>query len=252
MNFIQSIHPAKPLRYLKWFDILIITVLMFGEFIIRSTQQFMESLSPSTLASVAETTTNVASDGAAYSSNFTFQLMMLEITFLYLLIRNYDFKQLPIRFSWSVFIWVPLIFAIVGIFGDIVTTLSGEYNYFNPQLIPFIDPMEIIRKFMSLTPMAIGYALLNGFYEEFFFLGLLTSVKEKHQWLVLVYSVIIRISFHTYQGLLWALVIGLVYGLFYYFLYKYVVKNLLPFFLMHALADMFGSSLLYLLITWRT
>ena len=93
MNFIQSIHPAKPLRYLKWFDILIITVLMFGEFIIRSTQQFMESLSPSTLASVAETTTNVASDGAAYSSNFTFQLMMLGITFLYLLIRNYDFKQ---------------------------------------------------------------------------------------------------------------------------------------------------------------
>ena len=181
MNFIQSIHPAKPLRYLKWFDILIITVLMFGEFIIRSTQQFMESLSPSTLASVSENTTNVASDGAAYSSNFTFQLMMLGITFLYLLIRNYDFKQLPIRFSWSVFIWVPLIFAIVGIIGDIVTTLSGEYNYFNPQLIPFIDPMEIIRKFMALTPMAIGYALLNGFYEEFFFLGMLTSVKEKHQ-----------------------------------------------------------------------
>lgn len=250
MNLLQSIHPSKPLRYLKWFDILIITVLMFGEFIIRSTQQFMESLSPSTLTSVAETTTNVASDGAAYSSNFNFQLMMLGITFLYLVIRNYDFKQLPIRWSWSVLIWVPLIFAVVGIFGDIITTLSGEYNYFNPQLLPFIDPMEIIRKFMALTPMAICYALLNGFYEEFFFLGLLTSVKEKHKWLVLVYSVIIRISFHTYQGLLWALVIGLVYGLFYYFLYKYVVKNLLPFFLMHALADMFGSSLLYLLIAW--
>ena len=93
MNLLQSIHPAKPLRYLKWFDILIITVLMFGEFIIRSTQRFMESLSPSTLTSVAETTTNLASDGAAYSSNFNFQLMMLGITFLYLVIRNYDFKQ---------------------------------------------------------------------------------------------------------------------------------------------------------------
>ena len=33
-------------------------------------------------------------------------------------------------------------------------------------------------------------------------------------------------------------------------LYKKVVKNLLPFFLMHALADMFGSSLMYLLINW--
>ena len=98
---------------------------MFGEFIIRSTQQFMESLLPSTLTSVAGTTTNVASDGAAYSSNFNFQLMMLGITFLYLVIRNYDFKQLPIRWSWSVLIWVPLIFAVVGIFGDIITTLSG-------------------------------------------------------------------------------------------------------------------------------
>ena len=45
---------------------------MFGEFVIRSTQQFMESLSPSTVTSVAETKTNVASDGVAYSSNFTF------------------------------------------------------------------------------------------------------------------------------------------------------------------------------------
>ena len=93
MKFLQGIHPAKPWNYLKWFDILIVTVLMFGEFVIRSTQQFMESLLPSTVPSVAETRTNVASDGAAYSSNFTFQLMMLGITFLYLLIRNYDFKQ---------------------------------------------------------------------------------------------------------------------------------------------------------------
>ena len=110
--------------------------------------------------------------------------------------------------------------------------------------------MEIIRKFLALSPMAIAYALLNGFYEEFFFLGLLTSVREKHKWWVLLYSTIIRISFHTYQGLVWALVIGVVYGLFYYFLYKYKFKNLLPFFLMHALADMFGSSLMYLLIAW--
>ena len=50
--------------------------------------------------------------------------------------------------------------------------------------------------------------------------------------------------------MLWAIVIGVVYGLFYYFMYKKVVKNLLPFFLMHALADMFGSTFIYLLIAW--
>ena len=250
MNILKKIHPSKPLKYLRWFDIVIITIIMFGQFIIRSTELFLANTFPTGASSTVGTVRQATSEGATYFSNFTLQTILLTVTLLYLLIRNYDFKQLPIRWSWSVLIWVPLIFAVVGIFGDIVTTLSGEYNYFNPQLIPFIDPMEIIRKFMALTPMAICYALLNGFYEEFFFLGLLTSVKEKHKWLALVYSVIIRISFHTYQGLLWALVIGLVYGLFYYFLYKYVVKNLLPFFLMHALADMFGSSLLYLLIAW--
>ena len=89
----MCLHPSKSLSLLKWFDIFIVTVLMFGEFIIRSIQQFIASLSPSTLTNFAETRTNVASDRAAYSSNFTFQLMMLGITFLYLLIRNYDFKQ---------------------------------------------------------------------------------------------------------------------------------------------------------------
>lgn len=106
--------------------------------------------------------------------------------------------------------------------------------------------MQILHKFMALSP----YGLLNGFYEEFFFLGLMTSVSEKNKWKALAFSTLIRFPFHTYQGLLWALVIGVIYGLFYYVMYKKVVKNLLPFFLMHALADMFGSSLMYLLINW--
>ena len=250
MKILQSIHPTKPLRYLRWFDILIITVLMFGLFIIRSTELFLASMFPTGLSTTMDRASNTVGEGAAYSSNFTLQVIFLTLALLYLLIRNYDFNQLPIRWTWSLLFWVPFIFAIVGLFGDLVTTLTGEYNYFNPALFAHINPMEVIRKFLALSPMAIAYALLNGFYEEFFFLGLLTSVKEKNKWRVLLYSTIIRISFHTYQGLVWALVIGVVYGLFYYFLYKYKVKNLLPFFLMHALADMFGSSLMYLLIAW--
>ena len=145
---------------------------------------------------------------------------------------------------------MPLLFAAMGLFGDVISTVSGEYNYLSPSLWPYIDPMQILHKFMALSPMAIAYGLLNGFYEEFFFLGLMTSVSEKNKWKALAFSTLIRFSFHTYQGFLWALVIGVIYGLFYYVMYKKVVKNLLPFFLMHALADMFGSSLMYLLIRW--
>ena len=251
MKILQSIHPSKPLRYLRWFDILIITVLMFGQFIIRSTKLFLASMFPTGLSTTMGTASNTVGEGVGYLSNFTLQVILLTLTFLYLLIRNYDFKQLPIRWTWSLLFWVPFIFAIVGLFGDLVTTLTGEYNYLNPALFAHIDPMEIIRKFLALSPMTIAYALLNGFYEEFFFLGLVTSVKDKYKWWVLLYSTIIRVSFHTYQGMLWALTIGVGFGILYYFLYKYKVKNLLPFFLVHALADMYGSSLLYVLISWR-
>lgn len=245
MKFIEKIHPKEPLKYLRWFDILILTLIMFGRFIQTSTILY---LTPQTASS--EAAVDTATEGAAFSDNFTLQLFLLVIALAYLWLRHFDFKQLPIRFKWSVLFWTPLLFIMVGLIGDLVTTLTGEYNYFDPQLWQYIDLLEIFRKFAALTPMAILYGLLNGFYEEFFFLGLLTSVREQQKWWVLLYSTLIRISFHTYLGMTWALLIGVVYGLLYYFLYKYKVKNLLPFFFMHSLADMFGSSLMYVLINW--
>lgn len=251
MSLLKKIHPEQPLKELRWFDIGMVTLIMFGQFIVRSTQIYMASLSPIISTTMSETATNTVSKGAAYSSNFSLQLILLSLALVYLWIRHFDFKQLPIRLKWSVLFWVPFIFAIMGLLADMVSTLSGQYNYFSPQVLAFVSPMAVLNKFLALSPMAIAYGLLNGFYEEFFFLGLLTSVKDKYKWRVLVFSTLVRVSFHTYQGMLWALVIGVVFGLLYYFLYKYKVKNLLPFFLVHALADMFGSSLIYLLVNWN-
>ena len=114
-------------------------------------------------------------------------------------------------------------------FGDVISTVSGEYNYLSPESLAYIDPMQILHKFMALSPMAIAYGLLNGFYEEFFFLGLVTSVSEKNKWKALAFSTLIRFLSTPIKGLLWAFVIGVIYGLFYYVMYKKVVKNLLPF-----------------------
>ena len=234
MNTLAKIRPPQPLKYLKWFDIVVVTALLFGQFIYRSTELYLASLSPSATATAADTTNKTVNDGAAYSSNLELQLLMLALTVVYLLFRRFDFKQLPIRLSWSVLFWVPFIFAVMGILSDTVTTLSGEYNYFDPSLFKYINPIEALNKFLALSPFAIGYAFLNGFYEEFFFLGLITSVKEENKWYALIFSTLVRISFHTYQGIIWAIAIGVIFGLFYYFMYKNVVKNLLPFFLMHA------------------
>lgn len=156
MTVLTKIRPKEPLKTLKWFDILIVTIIMFGEFIIRSTQQFLQSLQPVTEVAQQYTETETSySDGAAYSSNFTLQVSLLAIALLYLVIRHYDFKQLKVCFHWSVLTWIPLLFTIVGLFGDVVTTLSGENNYFDPALVPFVNPQEIINKFLALSPMVL-------------------------------------------------------------------------------------------------
>ena len=98
MNFIEKIHPKEKLKHLKLIDLLIISAIMFGYFALRSTRLFIEGFKTSTH------TQSSASEGAAYSSNFTFQVIMLVIVLLYLLIRNFDFKSLKIRFHPSVII----------------------------------------------------------------------------------------------------------------------------------------------------
>ena len=78
MTVLTKIRPKEPLKTLKWYDLLIVTIIMFGEFIIRSTKQFIQSLLPvSEVVQPNTETTTSYSEGAAYSSNFTLQVILL-------------------------------------------------------------------------------------------------------------------------------------------------------------------------------
>ena len=71
MSLLKKIRPEQPLKNLRWFDIGIVTLIMFGQFIVRSTEMYLASLSPTVATTVTETSTNTASEGAGYSSNYT-------------------------------------------------------------------------------------------------------------------------------------------------------------------------------------
>ena len=79
------------------------------------------------------------------------QVSLLVLAIIYLWIRHFDFKQLPIGLKWSVLFWVSFIFAIVDFFADMVCTLSGQYNYCSPQVLAFISPIAVL-KFLALLP----------------------------------------------------------------------------------------------------
>ena len=71
MTLLKKIHPEQPLKELRSFDIGIVTLIMFGQFIVRSPQMYMASLSPTIYTTISETETNTASEGVAYSSQLT-------------------------------------------------------------------------------------------------------------------------------------------------------------------------------------
>ncbi len=101
---------------------------------------------------------------------------------------------------------------------------------------------------ISVSPSLIAYAVLNGFYEEFFFLVLCLSLPTKSTRLLYLYSVAARTAFHTYQGLFNAALIGAGLGtVFYLAAVRCPGQRIYPFVLAHALGDIFGVGIYTLL-----
>ncbi|HEL2383738.1 TPA: CPBP family intramembrane metalloprotease [Streptococcus suis] len=251
-NLLKKIHPKQSLKELQWFDILILTAIIWGNSILTSTQMWIASLSATEVVDASVSSFSSSDDWWAIGN----EVKLLVIALIYLFIRHFDFKQLKVKLHWNVLLWAPAIFLGAGFLCDLASdvfdlfpSLTDNFSYLG--YFPYYDwsISSVIEKFATLSPSRVLFSLMNGFYEEFFFLGLLLSTNKKYRPWILAFSTIVRVSFHTYQGLPSALIIGVVFGLFYYFMYTRKNDNLLPFFLGHAFADMVGTSFFYLFVT---
>ena len=223
----------EKLTCLKWFDILILTLIMFGEGIYNSTLQY--------IALTNQTTT--LEENLTFSSFQNYQALVIQsiwllLAFLYLVFRNFDFSVWTRHIKLEKWLAVKVIslFLISALAMDLYSLISYNLSPLTPslsQIFPKID--------LSL----LLYSLLNGFYEEIFFLGVCLTFKPQYIKWTFLYSLIIRCSFHTYQGLGNALALGLLLDSIFFICYqKWKPRNLLPFFLAHALADIFGLTIL--------
>lgn len=250
-NLLKKIHPKQSLKELRWFDIIILTAIIWGNSILTSTQMWIASLSATEVVDASVSSFSSSDDWWAIGN----EVKLLVIALIYLFIRHFDFKQLKVKLHWNVLLWAPAIFLGAGLLCDLAfdvfdlfPSLTDNFTYLG--YFPYYDwsISSVIEKFATLSPIRVLFSLMNGFYEEFYFLGLLLSTNKTYRPWILIFSTIVRISFHTYQGLQSALVIGVVFGLFYYFMYTRKNDNLLPFFLGHAFADMVGTSFFYLFV----
>ncbi|CAD7288176.1 hypothetical protein LMG7974_00872 [Campylobacter majalis] len=224
------------LKFLNTYDIIILATIMFATAIYQSTYAFFTDFD-----STQDVLFGVNLDTIAGGE---YRLMIEEIlfallAFLYLKFRNFDFSQWQFKITLKdslialvMFCSAALIMDIFLYVAELVTpTQQQEYDIANYSL-PININIELIL-----------VSIINASFEELFFIAICMSVSSEKIRKILLFSLIIRISFHTYQGIYSALGIGLILGIFYFVIYQKGYKNLYGFFLSHALADIFGLGL---------
>ena len=225
-------------KELSWPDLLILTFVLWAFGIAGSTISYIRLLQGS--ASIEENLT--------FSSRDNYQMLAIQagcllVALLYLRLRQFDFSTWKISFHIRAFAAGVLIFLGGALLVDLFHIVTSPLQ----AVLPFPHPIGAF--FGNETVSKIIYAAFNGVYEELYFLGICLAVPPKRLKWAVPFSMLVRFSFHTYQGMLSAISIGFLFGGFAYLLYRRSKsKNLLPFFLAHALADVFGIGILYYIL----
>lgn len=234
------------LKYLRWWDIIIITVIMIGMGIYQSNVIFLTT----SQTSPADYSTNIVFTLQDNLKGILNQSIQLIIALLYLRWRNFDFRQWNIKINWKNTVFGILLFLICAVSMDL---WFGIWNYLifpaasvYSEVKPVLDSGFLYGAANKFS--VILYSLLNGPYEEIFFLGICLSVRPEYRKYAFWYSMLIRISFHTYQGLDSAFGIGILLTVIYYFFYTRKNNNLYPYFLSHTIADIIGLGIIYCII----
>ena len=225
------------LAQLQWWDAVIVSAILFGGAIWNSTQTFL-TVPPEVLEQGTEFT--------ALDNWFGLLTILLELSagWLYLRWRNFDFSRWKYKPTWRGTLAAVGIFLVMSLGMDAVSILSLGWT----EATAYVGSLGILDVLGELDASLLIFSFMNGIYEEIFFLGVCTAVPKEQRKGVLAYSLVIRFSFHTYQGIPAALGIGFVIGgLYLLFYYKNEDRNLYPYMLSHAFADVFGAGLLYLL-----
>ncbi len=224
---------------LAWYDILILTVIFWGMGIVSSTSAYIELVRGT--ATIDQNLVFTAADNYILLAQ---QAACLATAGIYLWFRRFDFKSWNVRFSLKAIGFGCLIF--LG--GALMMDAYSMIVYPLEEIAPF--PHMIGAFFGNELVSTVIYSVFNGVYEEVYFLGICLAVTpEQRKWTV-PFSLLVRMSFHTYQGMFSALGIGVLLGLYFYLSYRRSKdKNLLPFFVAHMWGDILGVGVLRFFIS---
>lgn len=223
-------------KALHWVDFVVLSLIFFGYFTYNSILLWSYR---------TEETPSVDASSFSDAENWwgiATELVFLCIATIYLLLRRFDFKLLNFSVGKKSLLALVILVIFGGLASDIIIYgdlwMSTGQNPFN-----YVAPNQPPSDFSYITWGLLAFALVNGFYEELFFMGLTFAVKSQYRIYTIVASIFVRFIFHIYQGLVPAIGIALLGVVF--ILVRTKVKSLVPFTLAHALFDVFGAGILY-------
>lgn len=221
-------------------DIFSLAIIFFGVAIYSSTVDFFALREAR--QSVPET---LGFDDSTNWLGMVSEGVSLCVAYAYLRWRQFDFGQLNFSFNRYTLPKTLLYFVLAG---SVATVFEGVLFSWFPHWYPSDEQAvySAADHFAMWSPLFVAFSLLNGVYEEFFFIALVALTEKKYLPWAIVLSLVVRFAFHTYQGLAAALTIttlGIVF-----LVLRYKSDALLPFMWSHSLFDLFGLGLpMYLL-----
>lgn len=225
----------RPLTYL---DFVVLSFIFFGYFAYVSVVGYIHEPTPDPILASS------FSDDANWSS-ILIELTFLVVAGIYLWWRKFDVKLLDFSVNKMTLPMVIGLLIVGGLTTDLV--LYGSYGISTGDS-PFIPDATQAQTdlFAHISIALLLFAVVNGFYEELFFMGLTFAVLPKHRLYALISSVFVRFIFHIYQGL-WSAVAIAMMGVVFIAL-RQKIKSITPFAIAHAVFDVFGAGIIFLFL----
>ena len=223
-------------------EVIIIGLLFFGAPCFFSIQGYFNTIASNGGQRLEWTSLKTYEN---YATIF-YEIGILALTFSYLQYTEFRFSALNFRFSWDTIPIILALFVSAALLSDLGTLISSIL--LQPHVPSDLDTFEIgepatTMLWTHITPTWIGFALLNGFFEELYFMGIVFLPPKKQQIYVIFFSIFLRFLFHIYLGIPAA--IGVMCMGIVFLLVRRKTKSLLPFVLTHSLFDIFGVGLMH-------
>jgi membrane protease YdiL (CAAX protease family) len=214
-------------------EFIVVILIAFGYFSFSSLCQFF--LPPFAKAILLERS------NTEFNYLLIYELLALLVIGCFLKVRDWKVKDFNLDFSFKMvgiaFALLGFIFLINGILLCIIWLFGWKGAVIKNS---FMCVPEINISIIVLVP------IINPFFEELFLIGYIFKRLENLQpWIIILISTVIRLTYHTYQGLKGILAITITGLVFSFYYYKY--RKLAPLILAHGISNFISLYYEYLL-----